>query len=199
MVKDTEEEEKEEKEKEKQKEAKVSWFDKVPITWKILGGGLLLIRYQSLVASGNTQQIWVWVVGIIIGWYMIGAEGKKRISVVLSPEEAEDELKKEITRKIKKGQISRWVDIHIGPNNGLFYNEGMPKYYQIGVEIKSDGQREYKRGLVFAEGPTKGYAVLQDHPGKVTGRELIPVRTPAIFKTLKKYDLDIDKFVMGSE
>lgn len=199
-VKDIKKIEEEKKEEKKVEEKKVSWFTKVPTIYKLLAGGLLFFKYQSIINTGaNLQELWMWVIFIILGLYFIGTEGVRRETIILEPKDAEEALKKEIVRKIKEGQISRWAKIYVGPNNGLFHHEGMPQHYQIGVEIIDDSGRQYKRGIVFAEGNTKGYATLQDSSGKLTGRESIPIATPKIFKTLKKYDIDMDKFIFGEK
>lgn len=198
-IEDIKKKEEEKKEEETKEEKKENWFTKVPVIYKIAAIIILVIKYQSIVASGgNIQELWLWVIIALVALYFLGAEGKRRDTGVLTPEDAEKVLKNEIKRKIKDVQISRWAKIYIGPNNGLFRYEGMPRHYQIELEIIDDLGRHYKRGIVDAEGVTKGYATIQDSMGKLTGREPIPVRTPKIFQDLKKkYELDYDSFLFG--
>lgn len=199
MPEDLKQKEEEKKEEEGKKENEPSWFQKVPAMFKLIALVFLLIQYQKIVSGGgNIKEMWTWVAVTLIALYFLGTEGKRREPDILTPEDAELALKNEITRKIKDGQIDRWAKVFIGPNNGLFFYEGMPRHYQIGVEISTDGRKEYKRGIVNAEGNTKGYATLQDHPGKVTGRELIPIKTPKVFTDFKKkFGIDYDKLLFG--
>lgn len=200
IVKDKEKEEKEKEVKEKVEESKISWFHKVPTLWKIGGIAILFIRFQAVSqAKGDISEMWIWVLGVLAAWYFIGTEGKRRTTQVLSPEEAEDALEAEIQRKVNKGQISRWAKIFIGPNNGIFWHEGMPQHYQIGLQIIDNDRRSYKKGIVIAEGTAKGYATIQNNPGELQGTEMIPVRTPPIFKQLKKYGVDVDQFIFGKK
>ena len=183
-IKKKEEEKKEEEVKEEKKE---NWFTKVPVIYKMGAIIILVIKYQSIVSSGgNIQELWMWVIIALVILYFLGSEGKRRDTGVLTPKEARKELQKEIDSLIQEGSISRWAKVYIGPNNGLFRYEGMPRHYQIQVEIHDDLGRHYKRGVVDAEGSTKGYATLQDSIGKLTGREPIPVRTPKLFQDFKK-------------
>ena len=196
-IKVKEEKKKEEEQKEKKKE---SWFDRIPTLYYILAIGLLFFKYQSIVnKGGNIQELWVWVLVILVILFLMGREGLKRVSVILTPKEARAALDKEIESMRMEGRIPRWAKVYVGPNMVLFHHEGMPQHYQVGVELMSDAGREYKRGIVFAEGNTKEYAVVQDSPGKLTGREPIPVMTPKIFKKLKQYEIGMDQFIFGSD
>lgn len=200
MEKDVVEETKEKEKKEQQEEKKISWFQKVPMVFKLGGIGILFFKYQSLVKTGGDfNEIWIWVIAVIALWYVLGSEGKRRTSGILTAAEAEEILREEVERKKKEGQIERWDNIYYGPNNGLFIQEGIPQHYQIEMQIMSENKREFKRGIVFAAGDTKGIVTIQDSVGRLTGREPIPVRTPQIFKELKKYDIDMDKFIFGAE
>jgi len=169
---------------------------------KLAGVVVIFIKYLSLVSKGgDIKEIWIWVIVVLIILYILGTEGKRRESEILTAAEAEDALEKEIERKRKKGQIDRWATIYIGPNNGLQHHEGLPQHYLIGVEIVSQKSREYKRGLVFAEGTTKGYVTIQDSNGKLTGQETIPIVSPLPkwLKRSKKYDLNLDKYLFGDQ
>ena len=199
-MKDIEQEEKEKQEKDKEEKKQENWFTKVPAIWKLGGLGVIFFKYQSLISSGGEiKELFIWIIVIVLVWYFIGSESKRRTTEILTPREAEEALDKEIQRKIKKGQINKWAKIYTGPNNGLFHHEGLPQHYQIGVEIVSEKSREYKRGVVFAEGETKGFATLQEGRGRLTGREAIPVISPIPnwLKRSKKYDLDLDKYMFG--
>lgn len=200
VIKDVKKEKEEKKEKEVKEEKKVTWFQKVPAIWKIGGIAVLFVRYQSIAKAGEgLQELWVWAGIVMAIWYFIGSEGQKRESVILTPEEAEEAVEKEIKRKIKKGQISIWAEWHIGPNNGWFVYEGMPKHYLIGVKIIEDNIPQFKKATVVAEGDAKGYCTIGGHPGEMQGTEITPIKTPAIFKTLKKYDIDYKDFIFGEK
>lgn len=200
IMQDKAKEEQKEKEEVKKKEGEKTWFQNVPVVWKLGGIGLIFVKYLMIVnAKGNISELWFWIIAVLVAWYLIGQAGMKRDTGVLTPEEAEAALKKEIARKVKDGQISKWAKIYVGPNNGLYHHEGMPDYYIIGVEIITYNKREYRRGLVFAVGKTKGYATLQNVSSEITGTETVPsvVIIPPWLKRSKKYDLDLDKYVYG--
>lgn len=195
---DTKEQEAKELEQKKEEE-KGNWWTRVPVLYKVGGALIIFFKYLSVTKTpgGNLNELWVWIIAVVLVWWYLGQEGQRRQAHILTPEEAETALKKELVRKVKEGQISRWAKIYLGPNNGLFHHEGLPIHYQIQIELVEDYLREYKRAVVFADGPEKGYVTIQDVPAKLTGREVIPVKTPKIFKMLKKFDVDVDQFIFG--
>ena len=199
MVEDIKKEEEEKKEEEVKEQKKVNWFNKVPVIFKVAAVIILFVRYQSITTSGgNIQELWLWGGIILAVLYFLGSESKKIDSGVLTPEEAMKALKKEIERKIKDGEISRWAKISRGPDIGLFRYEGMPRHYQIEVEIIDDLGRHYKKGIVDAAGETKGYVTLIDSIGKYDGSTPLIVRTPKYFTDLKKkYGIDYDTLLFG--
>lgn len=194
-------EEKKDKEK-KEEKPKYSWFQKVPVLYKVLGLGLIVVQYLGISnRGGSTNEIWIWVIIVLAVWYFIGSGGLLREGSILTPVEAETKLGEEIERKIREKQIPRSARIFIGPNNGLFHHEGLPVHYIISIEILDKGIVAHKRGIVFAEGNTKGYVTIQDFPGKVTGREAVPLVSP-IPHWMRRADragLDIDKYVFGEK
>jgi hypothetical protein len=199
MVKDVKKEEEVEKEEKEKKEKEPTWFNKVPVIYKISALAVIIIRYQSIVSSGGSlQELWVWVGIALIILYFLGSEGKRRDTGILTPQDAMKALKKEMERKMQAGEISRWAKVHLGPDIGMFRFEGMPRHYQIEVEIVDDLGRHYKRGIVDAAGDTIGYVTLIDSEGKYDGRTPLVVRTPKIFQDLhKKYDVDYDSLLFG--
>lgn len=200
MAKDKEKEEREKKEEEQEEKSRLTWLQKVPRLWLIGGIAVIVFKWLSIRnAGGNMQELWIWIIIIIAVLYFIGSEGLRRESGILTPEEAYDVLDKHIVFLKKKGMIPSDAKIYLGPNSGLQWHEAMPPHYQIQIEITTRRGREYKRGVVIAEGPAKGYATLQDHLGRLTGREVIPVGRPQWMKDIKKYDLDIDKFIFGAK
>ena len=198
MVEDTKKDEEKEV-KQKREEEKPTWFQRVPAIYKIGVGAIIFIRFLSIAQEGgNISQLWIWIAAGLGILYFIGQEGKKLTPEILTPEEAEKSLEIEIKRKIRTSQIPRGVQYYIGPNNGLFHHEGMPMHYIIEVALTSDDLgRDHKRGIVFAEGNTKGYATLQDNPGKITGREAIPIISPIPnwIKRGKAVGLEVEKFL----
>jgi len=196
MLKDKDKEDKKEEEEEKEEKDKTTWFQKVPARWKIAAAGVLFFKYQSVVSKGgNLQELWMWAIAAVAILYFMGSEGQKFESKILTPEEAEESLEKEIKRKIKKGQIPRWTKWYIGPNNGLKFNEAMPQHYSIGVTLIDDDKPRYKKGIVIAEGEAKGYATIQNNPGEFQGYEDISIGRPAWMKDIKKHDLDVKDFL----
>lgn len=192
MVKDLEKEEIKKEEAEQKHEEHVTWFQKVPPIWKIGGVAVLFLKYQDISnRHGQLSEMWLWVGTVLLIWYFLGSATKKAENKILTPEEAERELRKEIERRRKNGRIPQFARVYITENDGLFHHEGMPQHYQIGIEIIEDNIRKYKRAIVNAEGDTKGYVTIQDNVGSLTGREPIPKVTPKwIDDAMKKYNMD---------
>ena len=110
-IKVKEEKKKEEEQKEKKKE---SWFDRIPTLYYILAIGLLFFKYQSIVnKGGNIQELWVWVLVILVILFLMGREGLKRVSVILTPKEARAALDKEIESMRMEGRIPRLAKVYV--------------------------------------------------------------------------------------
>lgn len=199
MAKDKEKEEQDKKEKEKVEEKKVGFFDKVPVFAKIGGAAVLLWKFLEIRnRGGELNEMSVWAFAVLAVWYMWGSAGKKVDTGILTRKEAVDLLRKEIEIMKRDGEIEPFSQVFIGPNIGLFHSEGMPQHYQIGVEIVEEDHREYKRGIVYAKGDTKGYVTIQDNLGKLTGREPIPTKYPIptiMRKANKQLDIDFDRML----
>ena len=196
MIKDKEKEEKEIEEKKEEKKKEESWFQRVPAIWKVLAAAVIFVRYLAISNSGgNIQELWLWIIGALVILYLIGSESMKKSSGLLTPEEAEQALKKEIARKKRDGQIPLNTKIDIGCNNGLFWHEGMPQHYQIQLAFTYKNLKEFKKGLVWAYGEAKGMVTIQDNMGKLTGRESVPVVSPLPpwIRRSRRYNLDIEK------
>ena len=115
MIKDKEKEEKEIEEKKEEKKKEESWFQRVPAIWKVLAAAVIFVRYLAISNSGgNIQELWLWIIGALVILYLIGSESMKKSSGLLTPEEAEQALKKEIARKKRDGQIPLNTKIYIG-------------------------------------------------------------------------------------
>lgn len=202
-VKDLNQEAEKEKQQEIEKAQKSTGsfqWSKVPKYAQLGGIAVLALKYISITQNkGNMNELWMWVVFVIVVWFILGTWGKTAENTILTPEEADIAARKEIARKIKDGQISKNARWFLGPNNGLFHSEGLPQHYLIQLEIIEDYYKEYKRCMVFAQGNTKGFVTIQDTLGKLDGRTPVPVISPLPVwaKRMQKAGLDIDKYIMG--
>jgi hypothetical protein len=179
MVKDIKQEEEEKKEKVQESEKKEFFFSRVPILYKILGFGLIFIQYIRISQAGESlSKLFPWVIGVVIIWYLIGQTSLKINTGILTPEEAIASMEKYMMYAKKNQMIPQFAKYFVGPEIALFHHDGMPQHYQIAVEVINNDKREYMRGVVYAEGPTKSYATLQANSAKLTGREAIPIVSP---------------------
>jgi hypothetical protein len=190
--------EEDKKEKQVEEQRQPDFFSRVPVTAKVVGALIILVKYLSIrQKGGQLKELIPWIIGVVILWYLIGSTSLKINTGILTPEEAELALNKEIKRKKKDGQIPQFAKYFIGPEIALFHHDGMPQHYQIAVEMIQNDKREYMRGVVYAEGQTKGYATLQTNMGKLTGREAIPIVSP-IPRWMKK-GRELDDYGFGFE
>lgn len=194
-VEQTKRDEEEQKRKEAKAKYSAGWFSRVPQIFKLAGFGIIFIKFLAIRnAHGNMMDLWPWVIGVVIMWYFLGRDLSLVETGILSPAEADDAARKEIMRKKKDGAISMNAKTTLGPNNGLYFLEGMPVHYQIELTIEEDGFTEYKRVIVNAKGEAKGYATIQSNAYRLSGREAIPKITPGWIKNIRNYDLNLKDF-----
>jgi hypothetical protein len=197
-IKDLSKEEQEKKAKELENSKKSSWFNNVPPWVKVAGVLVIIVKYLQISSKGgNLQELWVWIIGVIAVWWLLGQSVQKMDSGILTPEQAENALKAELERKRREGQIDKHIKYYVDVNNALFHNDGLPYYYTIAVLFVGNNFKEYKRGTVYAQGDTKGFATIQTPVTKVSGLEQLNVKIlpDKNWKFAQRYGFD--KLLMG--
>lgn len=192
--------EEEDKKKEKE-EPKQNWFERVPLVWKVCGLAIIVIMFLAFNAGTKTiKELAIWVGAVLLFWWFIGMEAKAIDPGVLTPEQARRATKVELGKLRKDGLFELYDNFEIGKCYGLNITDGVPSSYLMRVTKINPYENEEFTSTVFSKGELKGIATIQDNDGMMlTGKERVVVKTPPIFKDLKKYGIDFDNFLTSKK
>lgn len=198
--------EKEEKNiaEEKEKQREPGLFSRVPTMYILAGVAVIVLMYlRTSSGHGSSQEFWTWTIAVFVMWWLLGRGIKAKTGGLLTPEEADILIKKEINRMRNEDppQIARFSQVYLGPDCGLRKHEALPRHYLKGMEVHYDGVIEYKRIMCYAEGEERGFVTIANNPGKFQGTEAIPVISPIPkqWRRLQEAGFNIDRMLFGPE
>lgn len=173
------------------KATRKSSFANVPLFGKILGVLFIYLKFNEIQSrQGNLSELWIYLIVVGVVWYFWGMDAKATTDHILSPKEAYDCLRKEISIMMKDGRIKYNQKAIITPVQNLQTHESIPTYYIFSVQLYSNdaGVQKYK-AMVSAKGETIGFVYMVKAPVEIRGDEAEHTKSivPKFVKDSEKY------------
>lgn len=162
------------------------WYKTVPPVILIGAGVLIFLAYQSMQKSKDTNNNnYVILIAIVLIIMYLLSKNQPEQERLVTPEEAELLVMKELRRKLVWEQMPEHTKVKITYVNNLIHRNSKPQYYIVGAQIIKPYQK-YPINLlakVMPSGPERGFVSIVESVNNLSGREIpdVKVMFPELF------------------
>lgn len=150
------------------------WFSSIPPIVLIGGAVIIFFAYMSMTKSKDNSTTYIILILIVIIVLYLLSKQSPIGETLVTPEEAELLVMKEMRRKAIWDQWPLNSEVRLRPINNIIHRNAKPMYYVISAEVSIPYVKfpKYYTAKVMMSGPERGFVSFVDSVSPVSGREI---------------------------